>query len=151
MANWVMYNKFALGQFGATATRRVDFETTVPTIKIALIKAAYTPSVDDDFFADCAAEQVTVGDTYTSGGRPIASNTLTLTTATGTVMFDAADITWTASATGFGYARTAVMYDLSGATAAAPLIAYAGFGADKGNTSGDLTLQMDGVFTITPA
>jgi hypothetical protein len=45
------------------------------------------------------------------------------------------------------------MYDLSGATAACPLIAYAGFVTDKGNTSGDLTLQMaaDGVFTITPA
>ena len=156
MAAWTFYANFAQGQFGLGAgPRRVDFQTTVPTMKIALAKSTYTPAVTDTYFSTVVTGgEVTSGYSYTVGGRPVASNTLTMVTATGVVTFDAADITWTTSATGFGAARYAVLWDFStSVTAGCPLIAYADFAADKGNTSGDLTLQMDaaGIFTVTPS
>ena len=156
MAAWTFYKNFAQGQFGLGAgPRRVDFQTTVPTMKVALAQSAYTPAITDTYFSTVvAAGEVTAGYSYTAGGRPVASNTLAMVTATGVVTFDAADITWTSSATGFGGARYAVLWDFgTSVTAGCPLIAYADFVADKGNTSGDLTLQMaaDGIFTVTPA
>jgi hypothetical protein len=152
-SSWTFYKNFAQGQFGSTAARRVNFQTDPPTLQIALVKDTYTPAITDNFFDDVVGNEVTAGLTYTVGGRLLTTNTLTMVTSTGVVTFDAADITWTSSATGFGLAHYAVLYDMSGVTAANPLVAYANFQADKGNTSGDLTLQMaaDGIFTVTPA
>ncbi|MGB8275371.1 MAG: hypothetical protein WCF16_08915, partial [Alphaproteobacteria bacterium] len=63
--------------------------------------------------------------------------------------FDANDVTWLQSATGFSNARKAVLYKDTGVATTSRLIAYADFAADKGNVAGDLTLQMDAAGIIT--
>ena len=72
-----------------------------------------------------------------------------MTLSAGTVTFDAADATWPQSAAGFSNARKAILYKDTGTASTSPLIAYADFGADKGNVTGDLTLQMDAAGIIT--
>lgn len=143
MASVAKFNSFLKNQFNGTAV--VDFDTD--TIKVMLTTSTYVPSASTHDFKDDVTNEVT-GTNYTAGGTAVG--TKTLTESAGVVTFDGADITWTQSATGFANARYAVIYKDTGVAATSPLIGFIDFTADKGNTSGDLTLQFaaTGVFTV---
>lgn len=151
MAAWTFYHNFPLETLGNTAANRVDFSTSGDTLKVALVPSSDAPvQATDNYFNDVASE--VSGTNYAAGGATLASKTLTM--GTGVTTFDAADITWSQSGTGFTTARYAVLYkDSAGASSTDLLIAYADFGSDKGNVSGDLVLQMDatGIFTVSVA
>jgi hypothetical protein len=143
VANWVIYDNARLKQMNGSA---VNFSSGGSTLKIMLGSSADTPVVATDEFKSNVTGEVS-GTNYTPRGSTLASKTLTL--SGGTVTFDAADVTFSQSAGGFTNARYAYLYLDTGTDGTSQLVAYADFGADKGNVSGDLVLQMDaaGIFT----
>jgi hypothetical protein len=139
---WTLYDKFRKAQFDQV--NPVDLDTD--TLKIMLCTSLYAPNQATDGFKSDVTNEVS-GTNYTAGGATLTGQTVTL--SSGTVTFDAADVTWLQSGTGFTAARKAVLYKDTGVASTSRLIAYADFGADKGNVSGDLTLQMDASGIIT--
>jgi hypothetical protein len=134
MPTFVKYNSFLKNQMNGTAV--VDFNTD--TIKVSLHTSSYTPSASADEYWDDVDNEVT-GDNYTSGGSALTS--LSLTESSGTITFDAADLTWSQDASGFDDARYAVLYKDTGTDSTSPLIGYADLGSDKTTVSGDYTLK----------
>jgi len=148
---WTFYHNFVLETLGNTAANRVDFTTSGDTLKVALATNSYSPSQANDNYFNDVTNEVT-GTSYVAGGATLASKTWAL--ATGVCTFDAADVTWSQSGSGFSTARYAILYkDSAGASSTDLLIAYANLGADKGNVTGDLVLQFDaaGIFTTAVA
>jgi hypothetical protein len=143
VANWVIYDNARLKQMDGNA---VNFSSGGSTLKVMLITSADAPVQASDATKSNVTGEVS-GTNYTPRGASLASKTLNL--AAGVVTFDAADITFSQSAGGFSNARYAILYVDSGTDSTSPLVAYADFGADKGNVAGDLILQMDaaGIFT----
>lgn len=102
------------------------------TLKVALVKSAYTPNLSTDEF-------------YTSISANVLSTDKTLTTksVTGGV-FDADDVTWTAVTAG-DTAKCAVIYKDTGSAATSPLLAYIDTitGFPLATNGGDITVQWD--------
>jgi len=146
MALIAKYNKFLLTQMnggidttgGSTsgAARVVDFDTD--TIKVMLTTATYVPNAATQSTKVSVTNEVT-GTGYTAGGATLATKTVTDTT--GTITFDADDVTFTQNAAGFSNARYAVIYKDTGTAATSTLVGWVDFQADKGNVAGDLILQ----------
>ena len=137
MANWNAYPKWKEGQVNGSGA--IDFDDAGTTIKIALVTSLYTPDNAHDFFNDITNE--VTGSNYTAGGAAVGSKSITLVTTT--VTFDGANVTWTSHASGFSNARRAILYKDTGVSTTSNVIAYSDdFGADKGNTGGDLTLDL---------
>lgn len=143
MATITKYNAFLKNQFNGTSV--IDFDTD--TLKVALVTNTYVPNAATHVFFSDITNQVT-GTNYTAGGTAVAGKTLV--EAAGVVTFDGNDVTWLQSATGFSTARYAILYKDTGTAATSPLIGYIDFTADKGNVTGDLTVQWGagGVFTV---
>lgn len=78
------------------------------TFKIALLNA-YTFSAAHDEWADVSANELSTANGYTSPGQNLASVTSGQTG--GTYVFDAANVTWTASGGAIGPATDAEIYD----------------------------------------
>ena len=132
------YGQAALGQYSGTAARRVDW--AADTIKVALLKEAYTPLQDtDDFYTDVSAQEIT-GTGYTAGGATLASTTATYDAASNTVRLDAADTEWTAASFSAYYA---VIYKDTGVAATSPVLAYVDFGELVTVSSGTFKLEWD--------
>lgn len=147
MADWVAYDKFMEGLFDAST--KINFDTGGDTLKIALVTSSYTVDVAaHDFFNDVSTYEVT-GTNYTAGGATLANQLVTL--ASHVVTFDADDITWAQSASGFSTARTAILYKSTGTDSTSPLIAYCTFTADKGNVDGPFVLAIADVFDLIKA
>lgn len=127
------------------AQKRIDLDTD--TIKIALVAAGYTPSLDThDFFNDVTNEVVGTG--YTAGGATLTGVTWTYNASTNTWTFDAADASWASSTIA---ARYAVIYvDTAGASSTDPLIALIDFGEVVSSTAAPFTVAFaaGGIFTI---
>lgn len=148
------YNRFLLTQMNggndttggstASSTRVVDFDTD--TIKVMLCTSTYVPSATAHATKSSVTNEVT-GTNYTAGGKTLTSPTVV--DATGTITFDAADVTWTASDTGFTNARYAVIYKDTGTAATSTLIAYIDFGADKTNVGGDFSIVFNSAGIVT--
>lgn len=80
------------------------------TVKMALLDSGYTPNTATDVdFSVIDADELATGDGYTAGGATVAT---TWDAAAGTLTFDTADPTWTASGSGLT-ARYAVLYNSS--------------------------------------
>lgn len=138
MATGKWYGLGARQQWSATAADRVDW--VGDTIKVTLHTATYTPNQDtDDYFND-ATNELAGGTGYTAGGETLASKTLTYDTASNTVRLDAADVTWTFSAS--KTFRYAVIRKDTGVATTSVLMGYVDFGSDQ-TTSGTFTLQWD--------
>jgi hypothetical protein len=100
------YNKFLLtqnnggsdttGSSTAGAARVIDFDTD--TIKLALCTATYAPSATGHAAFNSVTNEVS-GTNYTAGGITLTSPTVV--DATGTITFDAADVVFAQSASGF--------------------------------------------------
>lgn len=139
------FNKFLLTQMNggqdttgsstAGAARVVDFDTD--TIKLALCTSAFSPSAITMAAFNSVTNEVS-GTNYTAGGVTLTSPTVA--DSSGTITFDAADYTFSQSATGFSNARYGVIYKSTGTAATSTLIAWIDFGSDKGNVDGDFTV-----------
>jgi hypothetical protein len=144
---WVVYNDAKLnGWKGLFNLPSDSFKVALFTSASVAISATVTPATYSSFAAD--AHEVANGNGYTTGGVSAVSPTLTGGGATGTITFDTADVSWTASGAGFT-ARAAVIYD----TTTGYAIAYclldstpADVTVASGNT---LTIQIANVFQET--
>lgn len=117
------------------------------TIKVMLTTVSYTPDQDVDDYKNDVTNEVS-GTGYTATGTPLTGVTFTYTAGTNTIMFDAADTSWTSSSI---TARTAVVYDSTPATdATRPLILYQQSNADIVSTAGtfQITWNASGLMTI---
>ncbi len=143
---WVAYDYYLKKLL--TQDDAIDHDAAGTTIKIMLATNTYTPDRAAHDFKDDVTNEVS-GTNYTAGGNAIANKTVTV--AGNVVKWDADDpATWSQSGSGFSNARKAIMYKDTGTPGTSPLIAYYDFGSDKGNVSGDLTLQLDaaGIATL---
>ena len=133
----LIYNKFK--EYMADGT--IDLDTDA--FKIMLTTDSYTPAATHSVKADVDNEVEGTG--YTAGGASLAS--VTWTESSGTVTFDAADISWT---TATFTARYAVIYDDSVGDPVKPLVCLIDFGTDKSVTAGTFTIQFhaNGIFTL---
>lgn len=146
MAAWTFFDSFKTNTIDGTGL--IDFDGDL--IKIALITNNNIPDINvDDFWDDLQPDEVASGNGYTTRGEALASRTINETG--GVVTFDAADVTWVSNPSGFADARHAILYFDSTTDNTSNLIATLDFGVDKGNTTGDLTIQMDslGIITLT--
>ena len=148
---WVIYHKFK--EKLLTLDNSIDFnDNSSTTVKVAFTTSSHNPATNvatDDFWNDVSASEVS-GSGYSAGGNAVG--TKTVTASSGTITFDAADpSTWSQNASGFNNAKNAILYKDTSSAATSPLIAYNIFSTNKGNVSGDLTIQFsasNGIFTI---
>lgn len=126
------------GSSTAGAARVIDFDTD--TLKVALVTATYTPSASGHAAFNSITNEVT-GTNYTDGGSTLSG--VALGESGGTVTFDASDVTWAQSASGFTNARYAIIYKSTGTPDTSTLLCYIDLGADKGNVDGDLVLSFN--------
>ena len=148
MVAWVFFDSFKTNTINGTQI--IDFDTDL--IKIALVSNSNPPDINvDDFWDDLNATQMASGNGYTTDGE--TPGTPTVSESGGTVTFQADDVTWDSNGAGFSTARFAILYFDTLTDTTSPLIAHLDFGVDKGNTTGDLTIQMDvlGLITLTSA
>lgn len=131
----LMFYSALLGQWSGLANGVFDLDTD--TIKVSAHTNTYVPNQDTHDFFDDATNEVT-GTNYTAGGATLAS--VTLTRSTGTVTFDAADVVWTQSASGFSNGRKFVVYRSTGTATTSRLFSVVTADADVGNVTGDLTI-----------
>jgi hypothetical protein len=144
----LMYYRALLGQWNGLANSVFDLDTD--TMKLAATTNTYAPNQDThEFFSDVTNE--VSGTNYTAGGATLASPTVTR--SSGTVTFDAADVVWTQSGTGFSTARKFPLYRSTGAAATSKLYSVITADNDVGNVTGDLTIQFNvlGIATWTTA
>jgi hypothetical protein len=131
----LMFYSSLLGQWNGLANGVFDLDTD--TIKVSAHTNTYAPNQDTHDFFDDLTNEVT-GTNYTAGGATLGS--VTVTRATGTVTFDAADVVWTQSGAGFSTARKFVVYKSTGSGPTSRLFSVVTADADVGNVTGDLTI-----------
>src|SRR3954452_21956801 len=102
MATAAVYGNHLLGQYSATAARRVDWVTD--TIKCTLHTATYAPNQDTHTFASDLTNELATGGGYTAGGVTLASKTTAYDSATNQTRLDAADVSWAGMSNTFRYA-----------------------------------------------
>lgn len=142
----LMYYSAIKGQWDGTANSVFDLDTD--TIKVSAHTNTYSPNQDTHDFFDDVTNEVT-GTNYTAGGETLG--TVTVTRSTGTVTFDAADVTWTQHASGFSTARKFVVYRSTGTAGTSRLFSVVTADNDVGNVTGNLTLSWNasGIATWT--
>lgn len=119
------------------------------TIKAALYTNSVTPnfSTDTAYAASPYTSNEVTGTGYTAGGATLG--TKTLTDSSGTLVFDAADPSWTTAT--FSAVRGMLVWDDTVTTPVAdPVIGLVNFGSDYAVTAGTFTVQLSGsgLFTI---
>lgn len=135
-ANW--YGQAGLGQFSATAARRVDWVTD--TIRATLHTATYTPNQDTDVFFSAATNELPTAGNYTVGGVTLAGKTVTYDSATNETRLDATDPSWTNLTATFRY--LVLWADTAGASTTDPLLGWMDLGATT-ITGTTYTVQFD--------
>jgi hypothetical protein len=145
MATAAVYGNHLLGQYSATAARRVDWVTD--TIKCTLHTATYAPNQDTHTFASDLTNELATGGGYTAGGVTLASKTTAYDSATNQTRLDAADVSWAGMSNTFRYA---VVWKDTGTAATSPLIGYVDLGATT-ITGTTFSIQWDptGVVVLT--
>jgi hypothetical protein len=145
-ANW--YGQALLGQYSATAARRVDWVTD--TIKCTLHTATYTPNQDTHVFFSDATNELTTGGGYTAGGVTLGTKSTSYDATTNETRLIAANAVWTSATFTVRYA---LIWKDTGSAATSPLLGYIDLGAQT-ITSGTFTVAFDavsGVLKITAA
>lgn len=140
-----LYGRVFLGAFAKTIDLLND------NIAFQLHTSAYTPDQDVHQFQSDLTNEIAATGTYTTGGKDLASKTLTYTNATNVVMFDAADLQWASATITF---RTGVLLDRTPGTAATrPLIGFQQSDVDIVASGGNLDVVWNaaGIMTITVA
>ena len=122
----------------------IDLDTA--TIKIMLVKAAYTYDPDHDQVSDISGNEISATN-YTGGfgggGRKTASITMQVTTASNRVDIAIGDLTWTAlgGVSNDTPAAAVVIFETGGADSASIPIAYLDF-TDTATNGGNYGLDM---------
>jgi hypothetical protein len=129
---------YGLGMKNVT-TGAVDLDTD--TFKLSLHTSTYTPNQDTHDFFDDATNEVAAGNGYTAGGVTLASVAVTYDSASQQVRFDAADPSWTFTASKT-WRNGVVRKARGGAASADELLAYLVWDADQ-SVSTPYTLQLD--------
>lgn len=128
-------------------TTQLALDLDLETHKVALFNNTITPNFSSDTAYGVApynANEIS-GTGYTAGGATLTGTTVT-ESPTGTLMWDASDVSWAASTlTGV---RCALIY--ADALAGNNAIVLVNFGADYATTAGTLAVQWaaGGIFTI---
>lgn len=143
---WVPYDKYKqtlLDQTYGTVDHNAD------TFKIMLLTNAYTPDRTNHVYVSDVSINEVSGTNYAR----ITLTSPTVTVASNTVTWDATEPAtphWAQSASGFSNARYAVLFKQGTADTDSLLIAYHDFTTDKGNTTGDLSIELDaaGIATL---
>lgn len=128
------------------------------TVKVALFNNSSTPDKDAAVGSTgyntgtwVTANEVTGSSEWVAGGRALASKTIT-TPSSGTIMFDAADLTGTATVT-MSSIYGCLIYDhtISGGTVADQGCCFNYFGGSQSVTSGTFTVVFNasGVMSFT--
>ena len=121
------------------ANKIIDFEAD--SIKIALLKAAYTPDKDHDVWSDVSTHEV-AGTGYTTGGAVLANCSVTQDDANDLAKLDADDPVWEgATLTGDNAPQYAVIYDDTLGTK--DIICIFDFGEAIACNGGDFTVQFN--------
>lgn len=113
----------------------IDLDTD--DIKVMLVTSAYVPNIDTNTKRSDVTNEVT-GTGYTAGGQSLAGKTVTQDNTDDEGVFDANDVTWSASTI---TARGAVLYKSRGGAASADeLVCYFDFVTDFSSTAGNFTI-----------
>jgi hypothetical protein len=128
-------------------TTQLAIDLDLETHKVAMFTNTITPNFSTDTAYGVApynANEVS-GTGYTAGGAAVTTTTVT-ESPTGTLMWDAADTSWTTST--ITNARCALAY--ADALAGNNAIVLVNFGADYSTVAGTFTIQWaaGGIFTI---
>lgn len=128
-------------------TTQLAIDLDLETHKVAMFTNSITPNFSSDTAYGVApynANEVS-GTGYSAGGVALTTTTFT-ESPTGTVMFDAADASWSSST--IANARCALVY--ADALAGNNAIVLVNFGADYSTTAGTFTIQWasGGIFNI---
>lgn len=134
-ANW--YGQAAMGQFGTTAGRRMDWVSDV--INVLLTTNTYTEDLDAHDFRNDITNEVT-GTNYVAGGVALSGKTLTYDSATNESRMDANDPTFTNITVSL--IRKAVFYKVVGTAATDPLLWIYVFDGDQSVTAADFVIQL---------
>ena len=141
---WKVYNKTK--EYIGDGT--IDLDQGDGYFSVVLVASGYTPALTHSTYADISANEVANGNGYTTGGD--FPGTVTWTEASGTVTFDSADPSWTASG-GSITARYAVLTHVAAGTGVPQstdkILAY----CLLDNTPADVSAADGNAFTITLA
>lgn len=130
-----MYYSALHGQWSGLSNGVFDLDSD--PIKVSVHTNAYSPNLDVHDFWDDTTNEV-VGGGYTAGGELLPGITVAL--SSGTVTFDAGDVIWRWSATGFTNGRKFVVYRYTVDPATSRLFSVITANNDVGNRSCDLIL-----------
>jgi hypothetical protein len=122
----------------ALDSTQLALDLDLDTHKVAMFTNAITPNFSTDTAYGAApynANEVS-GTGYTAGGAALTGTTLT-ESPTGSIMWDAADVSWAAST--ITNARGALIY--ADALAGNNAICFVNFGSDYSTSSGTFTIQ----------
>lgn len=139
------YGNGVLGQYSATAARRIDWVTD--TIDCALCTSTYSPNQDTHtFFTDLTNEISGTG--YTAGGVALSGKSTSYDSATNESRLIASNAQWTGATI---TTRYAAVYKSTGTGSTSPLMGYVNFGADQTVSAGTFTIQWDGTGVLKSA
>lgn len=138
------YDNFKANVAGGTAAGGLPIDYLSDTINVALVTSVYVPNVATDaFWTTPSTNELATGNGYTTNGITLASKTVVVTA--GNADYDAADVSWTFTAT--KTFRYAVIMKWTGTAATSPLMLYVDFGVDRTEDSQfDLRWNASGIF-----
>lgn len=134
-ANW--FGQAAMGQFGTTPARRMDWVTD--TVNVLLTTVTYAEDLDAHDFRNDVTNEVT-GTNYSAGGVALSGKTLTYDSATNESRMDANDPTFT-NITVSGI-RKAVFYKVVGSSATDPVLFIYVFDGDQTVAAADFIITL---------
>jgi hypothetical protein len=117
------------------------------TFKCMLVTASYTPNFETHTNKTDVTNELPATGNYTAGGEALTSVAMSSSSdGTGTIKWDAADVSWANST--LSNVRAGVIYDDT--VTNDRLIAYIDFGGDFSTTSGTFQIQWNasGIFTL---
>lgn len=132
--------------FEAALKNDLDLDMDNDTFKCMLVTSSYSPNLETHTNKSDVSNEVS-GTGYTAGGETLTGVTMTSSSdGTGTIKWDADDVSWTSST--LSNVRAGVIYDDS--VTNDRLIAYIDFGGDFSTTSGTFQIQWNaaGIFTL---
>jgi len=150
---WVAFHKWKQGQMDSSSQPGAPVDFNNDDLRILLLTSAVDPASHVATWDDVTAMLSTASVAEVTGSgyarKALAGEAVSL--SAGTVTIDASDPTaYSQNASGFTDARYAILYNYAASDASAGVIAYYDLGANKGNTTGSLTLQFSsaGIFTF---
>jgi hypothetical protein len=140
------YDFFKANAMGGVASGGAPIDFLTDTINVPLVTNVYVPNLaTHDFWDDVSANELATGNGYTTNGVTLGTKTVTVTA--GNADYDAADVSWTFTAT--KTFRYAVVMKWTGTASTSPLMLLIDFGVDRTEDSQfDLRWNASGIFRL---